>query len=60
MFAFTQNCDPAETGLRTLKTEKLKQIPIIMNWHTPLLVMVGLVKRVVTTPPAPAIFILCH
>ena len=50
MFAFSQNCDPAETGLGTFETEEFKQCPIIVNRYTPFLVMVGLVEGVVATP----------
>jgi hypothetical protein len=57
MFALAQYGNPAQAGLRPFQTEKLKQQAIVVLSHTPLKIMVSLVKFIVTTPPATPDFV---
>jgi hypothetical protein len=52
IFALSQNCDPAQTGLKTLEYQELKQSLVLQYWDTPLFIVVRDVKRIAAAPPA--------
>src|SRR6185369_224518 len=47
-----QDGDPGESGLRSLQDEHLEQAAVVVQRHTPLLVVVGDVERIAGSPAA--------
>ncbi len=52
VFTFAKDGDPGQTGLETFKADLLKQTDIVGNRMAPLVVVIGLIERVSTMPPA--------
>ena len=48
-----QNREPTQPSLKTFEANLFKQPCVVVHGATPLVIVVGDVQRVVTTPPAP-------
>src|SRR5207249_199695 len=51
--SLAQDDDPAQPRLKALQDQHLEDLPILMDRHTPLLVMILTVQRILPTPPTP-------
>src|SRR3989454_5730759 len=53
--ALAQDGNPAQPRLKALQGQHLKDLPIVMDRHAPLLVVILAVQRVLPAPPAPGL-----
>lgn len=55
VLALAQDRNPAQPRLKALQDQHLEHLPIIMDRHAPLLVVIRTVERILPTPPAPGL-----
>ena len=57
MLPLAQDGQPAQTRLKTLEADLLEESDVVVNWHTPFVVVIRDVQWVVAAPPTASLAI---